>query len=308
MATLSRGDNLPPEIVKDLFSKVKGKSTLATLCDHKPIPFNGRKEYTFSMDKEVDLVAENGAKSAGGVTIGTRTIVPVKVEYGARVSDEFMYGSEDAQLDILSAFNDGYAKKVARGLDFMAYFGINPRTGTAAAEVIGDNHFMSKVTQSVEFDAEEIDPDTKTANPNAAVEAAVALVNGSEYDVNGFAMAPALRAALSAQTDKSGRSLFPELAWGAAPGAMKGVPTSVGVTLAKDNKLLGVLGDFAEGFRWGYAKEIPLKIIEYGCPDNDTSAGDLQGHNQVYLRCETYIGWAILIPEAFALIKPKAGE
>lgn len=304
MATLSRGDLLPPEIVKDLFNKVKGKSTLATLCENRPIPFNGQKDYTFTMDKEVDLVAENGAKSAGGITIGNRTIVPVKVEYGARVSDEFMYGSEDAQLDILAAFNDGYAKKVARGLDFMAYFGINPRTGTAAAETIGDNHFMSKVTQAVEYDAEAADgPD-----PNATIEAAVALVNGSEYDVTGFAMAPALRAALAAQTDKSGRSLFPELAWGATPGAIKGIPSSVGVTLAKDNKLLGVIGDFAEGFRWGYAKEIPLKIIEFGCPDNDTSAGDLQGHNQVYLRCETYIGWAILIPEAFALIKPKAGE
>lgn len=299
MATLSRGDLLPPEIVTDLFNKVKGKSTLAAMCAARPIPFNGQKDYTFTMDKEVDVVAENGAKSAGGITIGTRTIVPVKVEYGARVSDEFMTGSEDVQLDILAAFNEGYAKKVARGLDFMAYFGINPRTGTAAAEIINDNHFMSKVTQSVEYD--NASPDA-----NAAVEAAVALVNGSEYDVTGITMAPAFRSALAAQTFGNGQFMFPELGWGAAPGTIKGVPASVGVTLAKDNKLLSVVGDFAEGFRWGYSKQIPLKIIEYGCPDNDTSAGDLQGHNQVYLRCETYLGWAILVPEAFALIKPKA--
>nr|WP_325300322.1 phage major capsid protein [uncultured Dysosmobacter sp.] len=301
MATLSRGDLLPQEIVTDLFNKVKGKSTLAAMCAARPIPFNGQKDYTFSMDKEVDVVAENGAKSAGGITIGTRTIVPVKVEYGARVSDEFMYGSEDVQLDILAAFNDGYAKKVARGLDFMAYFGINPRTGTAAAEIINDNHFMAKVTQSVEYD--DSSPDA-----NAAVEAAVALVNGSEYDVTGITMAPAFRSALAAQTFGNGQFMFPELGWGNTPGNIKGVPASVGVTLAKDNKLLSVVGDFAEGFRWGYSKQIPLKIIEYGCPDNDTSAGDLQGHNQVYLRCETYLGWAILVPEAFALIKPKAGD
>ena len=99
MATLSRGDLLPPEIVTDLFNKVKGKSTLAALCASRPIPFNGVKDYTFTMDKEVDLVAENGAKSAGGITIGSRTIMPVKVEYGARVSDEFMTGSEDMQLE-----------------------------------------------------------------------------------------------------------------------------------------------------------------------------------------------------------------
>jgi len=39
-----------------------------------------------------------------------------------------------------------------------------------------------------------------------------------------------------------------------------------------------------------YAKEIPLEVIEYGNPDNDAEAGDLKGHNQVYLRCELYLG------------------
>ena len=61
-------------------------------------------------------------------------------------------------------------------------------------------------------------------------------------------------------------------------------------------------GNFADYFRWGYARQIPLEVIEYGNPDN-SDAGDLKGHNQVYLRGEAYIGWGIILPEAFARIK-----
>lgn len=52
-----------------------------------------------------------------------------------------------------------------------------------------------------------------------------------------------------------------------------------------------LVGDFVNCFKWGYAKEIPIEVIRYGNPDNDTQLGDLKGHNQVYLRGEAYIGW-----------------
>ena len=54
-------------------------------------------------------------------------------------------------------------------------------------------------------------------------------------------------------------------------------------------------------FKWGYAKQIPFEVIKYGDPDN--SGKDLKGYNQVYLRAETDVGWGILAPEHFAIIK-----
>lgn len=145
---LSKGSLFPEELIPDFIKKTTGASALAKLCSATPIPFNGVKEFTFSLDKEVDIVAENGAKTKGGLTVDPITIVPIKIEYGARISDEFLYASEDAQLDYMSAFADGFAKKVAKGLDLMAFHGVNPRTGTASS-VIGTNHFDSKVTQAV---------------------------------------------------------------------------------------------------------------------------------------------------------------
>jgi len=292
MAVLSKGSLFAPELVTDLVNKVKGKSSLAVMTGQTPIPFNGQKEFVFTMDSEIDVVAENGAKSHGGITLTPRTIVPIKVEYGARVSDEFMYAAEEEQIKTLESFNEGFARKVARGLDLMAMHGVNPRTGAASA-VIGTNHFDAAVTQTVEYVAANIDDN---------IESAIATVQGAGGDVTGLILSPTASAALAA-LKVNGVRLYPELAWGANPGALNGVKTDINKTvsdadtIAKDR---AIVGDFANAFRWGYAKEIPLEVIEYGDPDN--SGKDLKGYNQVYLRAELYLGWAVLEPASFARI------
>lgn len=295
MTTLSRGSLFDPELVSDLINKVKGKSSLVALSQQKPIPFNGQKEFTFTMDSEIDIVAENGKKTHGGISIAPLTIVPIKVEYGARISDEFLYASEEEQIDIVKAFNDGYARKLARGLDLMAFHGINPRTGAASA-IIGTNHFDGKVTQTVDFN--EADPDVN-------IETAASMVQGSEGVISGMAMDPQFSSALAAYK-VNGVKQFPELAWGANPGAVRGIPTDINRTVSNGGDDLVVIGDFASMFQWGYAKEIPLEVIKYGDPDN--SGQDLKGYNQVYLRSETYLGWGIMDGNSFArVIKPAAG-
>ena len=95
---LSKGTLFPPELTSELINQVRGKSSLAALSDMEPVRFNGQTIFTFSLDKEVDVVAENGAKSNGGATVGTVSMTPVKIEYGVRVSDEFVRGSEEVRL------------------------------------------------------------------------------------------------------------------------------------------------------------------------------------------------------------------
>ncbi len=55
----------------------------------------------------------------------------------------------------------------------------------------------------------------------------------------------------------------------------------------------------------GYAKEVPMEIIKYGDPDN--TGRDLKGYNQVYIRCEAYIGWGIMDADSFARIVKVGG-
>lgn len=291
--TLNKGSLFDPVLVNDLVNKVQGASSLAQLSKQKPIPFNGQKEFTFTMDSEIDVVAESGKKSHGGISLAPRTIVPIKVEYGARVSDEFMFAEKEERIGILKSFNDGFAKKVARGFDLMAFHGVNPRTGSAST-VIGDNHFDNLVDQTVEAD-------DGLPNPNEDVESAIALVQGSGGDITGMAISTEFRSALAKEKDQQGNPMFPELSWGNSPGAINGLPVEVNRTVSDmSDDVRGYVGDFSNAFKWGYAKNIPLKVIEYGDPDN--SGNDLQGYNQVYLRAEVFLGWGILDEDAFARI------
>lgn len=291
---ISKGTLFPKELVPELIKMTKGHSSLARLCASEPLPFNGQTEFTFALDKEVDVVAENGAMSKGGATIAPVTIVPVKVEYGTRISDEFLYANESVQLDYMKAFSDGFAAKIGKGLDLMALHGWNPRT-MASSSVIGDNHFDSKVDQSVTIASNTADAD---------IESAIALVNGSEFDVTGLLMAPDFKASLAGMVDKSGRKIYPELAWGNAPGTINGLTTETNLTVSANSSTdRALVGDFHNYFRWGIARDIALEIIKYGNPDNDTTLGDLKGHGQIYLRGTTYLGWGILAPKAFAMIK-----
>src|SRR5690625_503210 len=294
--TLERGNLFDPVLVNDLFNKVKGESSLAKLSQQEPIPFNGTKEFTFDMDNEIDIVAEGGKKSHGGITVEPVKIIPLKVEYGARVTDEFMHVDREERIGIVKGFNDGFARRLARGFDLMAFHGVNPRSATASS-VINDNHFDAKITQ-------EVQADNGLPNPNDDVETAIALVEGSDFDVSAMAMSTIFRSALAKEKDAQGLALFPELAWGNNPGSINGLPVEVNRTVSDmSDNARAYLGDFANAFKWGYAKQVPFKIIEYGDPDN--SGKDLQGYNQVYLRAEAFIGWGILIPEAFARIVEK---
>ncbi len=292
---LTKGSLFPAELVSEMFNKVKGKSSLAVLSNQEPIPFNGKTEFTFTLDKEVDIVAENGKKSNGGATVEPVTIMPIKFEYGARVSDEFMYAGEEVQLGYLQAFSDGFSKKVARGLDIAAMHGFNPRTGTASS-VVGSNHFDAAVTQKIDYEA---------ASADNNVDAAVAAIQGADGDVNGMAMSPAFSSALAA-LKVNGARLYPELAWGGNPGTLNGLKVDVNNTVSfGSSKDQAIIGDFQNAFKWGYAKEIPIEVIPYGDPDN--SGVDLKGSNQIYIRGEVYVGWGILVPSSFARIA-TAGE
>ena len=295
---LSKGSLFPEELIPGFIQKTRGASALAKLCDATPIPFNGMKEFTFQLDKEIDVVAENGAKTKGGVTVTPVTIVPIKVEYGARISDEFLYASESAQLDYMSAFADGFAKKVAKGLDLMAFHGINPRTSSASS-VIGNNHFDQAVANAVTISASD--------KPDDNIESAIALVQNADRDVTGLVMAPAFKSSLAKQLTTGGAKLYPELAWGNAPGTINGLRVESTSNLSANSSLdRALVGDFQNCFRWGYAKEIPIEIIKYGNPDNDSTLGDLKGHNQIYLRGEMYLGWGILDASAFAFVKASS--
>ena len=282
-----------PELVTEVFSKVKGHSSLARLSRQEGVPFVGKDIVTLSMDGEVSIVGESQPKPDGKASNGLVTVKPVKVVYQKRISDEFLNCSEEKQLDYLEKFSEGLSKKVARGLDIMAFMGINPASKTESA-IIGDNCFAKKMSQSARVNY-------NTANPDICIDEAIALVEDDEYVCNGLAMSPKMRGDISKMKTDSGSRVYPDFAFGGSPDKLGSCLLDVNSTLAYNgSQLKAVVGDFEEAFTWGMCEDVKFEVIEYGDPDGQGT--DLKNVGQVCLRAEAYIAWGILAEEAFALV------
>ena len=288
--TISKSTLFPAELSTEVFDLVRGKSALARLSQQIPVAFTGTDIFTFTMDGEASLVAENGAKVNGGAAVNAVQIRPLKLEYGVRVSEEFMTASEERRIEILRPFTDGFARKVARAIDMMAIAKVNPKNGATSALITNDfTGVTNKVLYTPGYAEQNIDD--------------ASILIGA-YSMTGLALSKTLAAGMSAEVNSQGVKKFPELGWGASPDNLRGIPCDVNGTVDKYGTALAIVGDFS-CFKWGYAKDIEVKVIPYGDPDNTGS--DLAGHNQVYLRAEAYVGFAVLDKAAFARIeKPIA--
>ena len=277
--------NFKPETVKEIFSKVKGHSSIIKLAKQMPVAFSGNDIFTFSLDGEAAIVGEGDQKPAGEATTATITVNPVKVVYQHRVSDEFLRASEEKALSMLEAFADGFSKKIGRALDIMAFHGVNPAT-LVASEKIGQNYLdtCASVTYT-------------SGKPETALTDSIALIG--DYDVTGYALSKAFATDLG-NYKENGVSQYPEFKMGANPGKLVGTACDVNSTVTKGNtKAMAYVGDFEGAFRWGYADQIPMEVIQFGDPDGQ---GDLKRTNEVVLRAEAWIGWGILDKEAFARV------
>ncbi len=294
-STITTQLELPKVLITGMFDKTKGHSTLAKLSGQTPIAFSGNEVMTFNLDGEVSIVGEGVAKPAGSAVFTPVTISPIKFVYQHRVSDEFVKSSDEARLPYLQAFSDGFAKKIARGLDIAALHGVDPATNTAADAVSGKS-FDALVESTIEYDAATVDDN---------IDDAVAVIQGVDGEINGIALAPAAGSALGKiKVSGTGVYLYPEFRFGANPGSFGGMASDINSTVTFGSNVdRAIIGDFQNAFKWGYAESVPMEVIEYGDPDG---LGDLKRYNQVVLRAEAYVGWGILDASSFVRIVDKA--
>lgn len=173
--------------------------------------------------------------------------------------------------------------------------GVDPAT-LADASFKATNSFDGLISNVVTYSASTIDNN---------IDAAVALVMADGGEVNGLALSPTAGSALAA-LKVNGVAQFPEFRFGQNPDAFYGMSSDVNSTVSVTGTATGsdtdhvIVGDFQNAFKWGYSKNIPLEVIEYGDPDGQ---GDLKRTNEVVLRAEAYIGWGILFADHFAKVK-----
>lgn len=292
---MKAGTLFKPELVTELISKVQGKSVLAKLSAQTPIPFNGVEQFIFNLEGNAQIVGEGEQKLGNKAKLTSKVIKPLKFVYQARITDEFKYASEEKRMNFLSAYMDGFAKKIAEAFDLAALHGLEPKTMTDAS-FRATNSFDGVITGNVvTYDEAHIDD-----NIDTAVQQIVA--KGGE--VTGIALSPTAGQAL-AKVKVKDVVQYPEFRFGQNPDSFYGMKSDInknltvtGGTAETDH---AIVGDFQNRFKWGYAENIPMEIIEFGDPDG--AGRDLKAYNEICLRAEAFIGWGILDEEAFARVK-----
>lgn len=298
--SMKAGTLFTPELVTEIMSKVQGHSTLAKLSGQKPMPFNGVEQFIFNLDGNAQIVGEGEQKLGSTATVTSKIIKPMKFIYQARITDEFKYASQEKRLDFLKHYADGFAKKMAEAFDIAAIHGLEPRSMTDAT-FKATNSFDGVVTGNVvAYNGATIDE-----NIDSAVSTIV--VNGNE--VTGIALSPQAgqdMAKIKVGADKL--PAYPEFRFGQRPDNFFNMTLDMNKTLSTTGGTAkvdhAIVGDFQNMFKWGYAENIPMEVIEYGDPDG--SGRDLKAYNEILLRSEAFIGWGILDEKAFARVEAQA--
>lgn len=292
---MKAGTLFKPELVTELIDKVQGKSVLAKLSAQTPIPFNGVEQFIFNLEGNAQIVGEGEQKLGNKAKLTSKVIKPLKFVYQARITDEFKNASEEKRMNFLSAYMDGFAKKIAEAFDLAALHGLEPKTMTDAS-FRATNSFDGVINGSiVAYDETKIDEN---------LESAVQQVTARGCEVNGIALSQAAGQAL-AKVKVNGVVQYPEFRFGQNPDSFYGMKSDInknltvtGGTAETDH---AIVGDFQNRFKWGYSENIPMEIIEYGDPDG--AGRDLKAYNEICLRAEAFIGWGILDEDAFARVK-----
>lgn len=294
------GHNFIPGTFLGLINETaQDRGLLGKMVAEKPTLFGPVSGATFHGDARAEVIGESEAKSANGnFRIDTWSAEPVKLHVGLRTSDEFKWANEDYQLGIMQDYvAPELGKAIARAVDLLAIHGINPKTGQPTAKM---PKFLAQAANKVVVGGR---PTTDLTN-------AVGLIMAQEGQPNGIATDAKYTFDLASEVYPAGHSLvgqpmYPQMGFSGAT-SWRGLHIETSTTvagtpeIAAPSGIRGIIGDWNQ-IRWGFQRNFPLEMIEYGDPDN--TGRDLKGNNEVFLRTEAVVYVAINKMERFALLK-----
>lgn len=269
---------------------------LSRLAPSAPdIKVGSTDHFTFTATPKAELVGEGANKSSNDGTPGKETVKTYKVQLTYRFSNELMWADEDYQAGIVDGLVANVAVALSRALDLVAIHGINPKTGEISSNVA---NYFDKAGNGV---ARVV----STGDVQTDLETAASDLQEAGYVATGIALDPVYAGQLARKRDGENRPLYPELGLGFGFENFQGLQAASSDTVsgrqeleASEVSIQAILGDW-NAFKWGVAREVPLKTIEYGDPDG---AGDLQQTNEIAIRAEAVFGFAIFDGSAFSII------
>lgn len=283
---------LPVEVTQAIINKVGNTSTIAALSPSTPQLFLNEDYIVFNGAAEAEVVAEGQQKSSYEQKASYITGKKFKVQCTTRVTEELKWADEDNRLEIISSIQEDQTKAIARALDYVIYHAINPKSGESLSGYTALTASATSVTDS----GDDI------ANVDALADAV------NEYEINGVALSRTWASRLrKLRVPATGMRFYPEIPINLAAGTLDGIPAATSTTVdgkkaATPTKVLGIMGDYSL-IKWGMIRDIWAEVIQYGDPDK--TGVDLKANNQIAYRTEAMFSYAVLAPEAFAVLKAE---
>ena len=274
---------LPVSVATEIVNKAKDTSTIASLSPSTPQIFSDADYLVFNGKSEAEVVAEGAVKNSYEQTVDSVVAKRFKVQRA----------DEDNQLQIIRSIQADQAAALGRALDYVIYHAINPKTGTALS---GFNPLSTSAVQVIAGDDE-------ISNVDALADA----LNDS-YDINGVALSKTWASRLrKLRVPSTGMRFYPEIPLNLQAGSLDGITAATSGTVngrlaSTPTKVLAFMGDFSL-IKWGMVRDLTSEIIAYGDPDQ--TGVDLKAHNQIAYRTEAMYAFAVIDPNAFAVLKTK---
>lgn len=287
---------LPKTFVSDLIDTTRAQSVVAALSPSEPMNFGTSNLLTLTSRPRAEFVGESAQKSGTDLGLGTVQITPRKAQVTVRITNEVDWSNAQAAVDVVGKIRTESSAALTEALDLGLIHRLNPLTGTVTAWT----NYLAATTKRVE---------QATADADADLATAVALLQTDNVAVNGLAMTGGFLAKLGALKNAAMGTPRYDIGFSTNIDSFQGLKTAVSPTVkgygtdgtklgAFDSKTDAIVGDWTNGIRWGVQKVVPAEVIPYGDPDG---RGDLKRSNEFALRMEIVYGWYVFV-DRFALI------
>lgn len=294
MPTITTSDFfLPQNYIPAVVEKIAQNSVLAALSQAKPQLYTNAEHIVMTGVPLAEYVGESAQKSSTKPTWESRPRKIHKLQTTVRQSLESKFADEDNGGIYTEDLITKMGLSIAQAIDVGVLHGWNP-LGKEATANLTEMAIVPNATQV-----------TATGNAQADLDSLPDSVIEKLYRVNGIALDPMFANQLrKLRVEATGARMYPEIGLDLAPGNLDGIrsTTSVnvgGANLGINSGALAIVGDWSQVL-WGIVRDIKLRPIEYGDPDN---GGDLQGKNEIAYRVECLYAVSVLDPKAFAVLK-----
>ena len=286
---------LPTAVIEPWLEKIKDQSVIASLIPSSPVLFGTSEAFVFSSG-EAEIVGEGDKKSSNDIEVKRYETNSFTLQKTVRFSNQLDWADKSHRLRIIDRILDDLQPALARGFDYAALFGVNPKTGEASSYI---PNYVAKTTQVVKAGAR---------NGYEVIDEAAGIIAGQGYSAQHAALAPDWAHKISTTRDIDGRRLYEDFSpVQGAVSSFEGLRTVVGRPVAgsiltgdraefKGTKAF--VGDFS-ALKWGIVTDLGLQKIMYGDPDG---RGDLMRTNEIAFRVEAHYGFGIADPDAFVRV------